>query len=594
MLKISKLIFIILVTIQSSSLLANKIINTSSGVVSGFEKDQVINWHDIPYAEPPIGELRWRAPKLIYNSKENIFPKEGNFCIQEPYERGGAPGDEDVSGTEDCLYLDIQAPIATKNSKLPVMFWIHGGGNTSGLKDSYNFSKLVKKEKVIVVSINYRLGAFGWFTHPAIQEFQSGLDKSSNFGTLDIIAALKWTQENIAKFGGDPNNVTIFGESAGGHNVLSLLVSKEAKGLFHKAISQSGYTTTYSIQEAYKPKTASNTSEASSSKIFSSLIKSIEYSVPENEIKIEEQRNILKDIDPYVFFLLYQKENIRSIPLITEDGITMPFEGMKAALGNPEHLNIVPTIAGSNKDEVKLWLAAADYFVKLDKSFFGNMIGVPKPILRDKQAYQAFNYFRATAWQLRGVIQPLSSMYEAGNKDVYAYRFDWDDHRRFIVGDFKKLIGAAHATEIPLLAGNSKLVGGYPLSDLIYPPSFSKFYLSRNMMKFWANFAKFGSPGSSTNNVVWEIYNPTNHQYMILDKKKNLQMSQDFLSFEVLSQDLFKDMRVTNLEKCVILLQMFTFVGDDLYDDYIDNYPGTCDRKKAERFLKDNASFIEY
>ena len=84
------------------------------------------------------------------------------------------------------------------------MFWIHGGGNTSGLKDSYNFSKLVKKEKVIIVSINYRLGAFGWFTHPSIQSLQSGLDKSSNFGTLDIIAALRWTQENIEKFGGDP------------------------------------------------------------------------------------------------------------------------------------------------------------------------------------------------------------------------------------------------------------------------------------------------------------------------------------------------------------------------------------------------------
>jgi len=134
------------------------------------------------------------------------------------------------------------------------MFWIHGGGNTSGLKDIYNFAKLVKREDVIVVSINYRLGAFGWFTHPAIQSFQSGLDGSSNYGTLDIIAALRWTQENIAEFGGDPDNVTIFGESAGGHNVLSLLVSKEAKGLFHKAISQSGYTTTYSLEEAYKPK----------------------------------------------------------------------------------------------------------------------------------------------------------------------------------------------------------------------------------------------------------------------------------------------------------------------------------------------------
>jgi len=593
MLKISKLIFIILVTIQSSSLLANKIINTSSGVVSGFEKDQVINWHDIPYAEPPIGELRWRAPKLIYNSKENIFPKEGNFCIQEPYERGGAPGDEDVSGTEDCLYLDIQAPIATKNSKLPVMFWIHGGGNTSGLKDSYNFSKLVKKEKVIVVSINYRLGAFGWFTHPAIQEFQSGLDKSSNFGTLDIIAALKWTQENIAKFGGDPNNVTIFGESAGGHNVLSLLVSKEAKGLFHKAISQSGYTTTYSIQEAYKPKTASNTSEASSSKIFSSLIKSIEYSVPENEIKIEEQRNILKDIDPYVFFLLYQKENIRSIPLITEDGITMPFEGMKAALGNPEHLNIVPTIAGSNKDEVKLWLAAADYFVKLDKSFFGNMIGVPKPILRDKQAYQAFNYFRATAWQLRGVIQPLSSMYEAGNKDVYAYRFDWDDHRRYLFADFAELIGAFHASEIPLISGNDDIVGDFDF--ILYPAGPSKRFTEKNMMKFWANFAKTGTPSKSSNNKEWKSFiNNNEKSIMILDKRSDMRMSKFNKDMNSLITELELSTVINSSEQCALLFQITTFVGEDIFDDYQDRLDGACTRGLAREFLDENSGVIDF
>ena len=97
------------------------------------------------------------------------------------------------------------------------------------------------------------------------------------------------------------------------------------------------------------------------------------------------------------------------------------------------------------------------------------------------------------------------------NDSLYAYRFDWDDHRRILVADFKKLIGAAHATEIPLLAGNEKLVGGYPLSDLIYPPGISKRYLSRNMMRFWSNFAKNGNPGISTNSVKWEPYNEINN-----------------------------------------------------------------------------------
>ena len=154
--------------------------------------------------------------------------KENNFCIQRNSSFGGSAdfSDELISGSEDCLYLDIFAPSKKSQELRPVMFWIHGGGNTSGLKDLYDFSKLVKKHNVILIRINYRLGPFGWFTHPAIQDLQDGIDKTSNFGTLDIISALEWVKENIEKFGGDPNNITIFGESAGGHNVLSLLVSK--------------------------------------------------------------------------------------------------------------------------------------------------------------------------------------------------------------------------------------------------------------------------------------------------------------------------------------------------------------------------------
>jgi para-nitrobenzyl esterase len=161
-------------------------------------------------------------------------------------------GDDAIVGTEDCLYLDIKAPSKKPEKLLPVMFWIHGGGNISGLKDIYDFSTMVKKHDVIVVSINYRLGPFGWFTHPSIQNKQNGLDKTSNFGTLDIVKALEWVNKNIVLFGGDPSNVTIFGESAGGHNVLSLLVAPQAKGLFHKAISQSGYTTSADLVSAYK------------------------------------------------------------------------------------------------------------------------------------------------------------------------------------------------------------------------------------------------------------------------------------------------------------------------------------------------------
>ena len=243
-------------------------VQTSSGKVLSQRSEGILYWEDIPFALPPVGNLRWKAPISFVSEDFTINPKENNFCHQGIGGEIQAIYDE---GTEDCLYLDIRAPHGERNN-LPVMFWIHGGGNTSGLKDLYDFSTMVKTHNVIVVTINYRLGPLGWFTHPSIQDFQSGLDKTSNFGTLDIIAALEWVQSNISLFDGDPNNVTIFGESAGGHNVLSLLVSKQAKGLFHKAISQSGYPTTYSKKTAYKQLNESSTSKHSSWNIVNKII----------------------------------------------------------------------------------------------------------------------------------------------------------------------------------------------------------------------------------------------------------------------------------------------------------------------------------
>ena len=165
-------------------------IESSSGVVEGNKKGRVLLWEDIPYAKPPINDLRWKAPRKINDSTNLILPKEENFCVQRPSSLGGPGGDGLMVGTEDCLYLDVSAPVRNTNELLPVMFWIHGGGNTSGLKDLYDFNKMVRRHNVIVVRANYRLGPFGWFTHPSIQDFQNDLDKTSNFGTLDIIAAL--------------------------------------------------------------------------------------------------------------------------------------------------------------------------------------------------------------------------------------------------------------------------------------------------------------------------------------------------------------------------------------------------------------------
>ena len=171
--------FIPLLIILNLSLLAedNYIVKTTSGISHGvIENKGVITWHDLPYAIPPVNELRWKAPREFVNDTKIIKDKIDNFCVQRPSSLGGANSSQDFVGTEDCLYLDIRAPKNSKKS-LAVMFWIHGGGNTTGLKDIYDFSGLVKNENVIVVSLNYRLGPFGWFSHPSIQSLKKVLIK---------------------------------------------------------------------------------------------------------------------------------------------------------------------------------------------------------------------------------------------------------------------------------------------------------------------------------------------------------------------------------------------------------------------------------
>ena len=559
----------------------NHTVKTTSGTSFGVKKKGVITWHDLPYALPPVGELRWKAPRPIISNQiiDNI---ENNFCIQRPSSLGGASGDSDFVGNEDCLYLDIRRP-ANADKKLPVMFWIHGGGNTSGLKDIYDFSRLAKKENVIIVSINYRLGPFGWFSHPAIQNFQNDLDKTSNFGTLDIIEALRWVNLNIEKFGGDKNNITIFGESAGGHNVLSLLVSPQAKGLFHKAISQSGYTTSVSYSSAYNKKHPSidyiNSSE-------------IVHKIYGQNSNFQNIRDNLYKINAYDFYSYYSSNDLREIPLLTNDDIVIPKIGLNESLKYPVDASI-PIIAGSNRDEVKLWIGTALYFIKVEQSFLGSIFNIPRIRIIDEDAFEAFNYYRSSTWQIRGVTEPLNNLFSSGATDLYAYRFDWDDHRRRPIADFKKIIGAAHATEIPLIAGNNKLVGNYGF--IIYPNGPSKRYTSKNMMKFWANFARNGDPGKSSNGIKWLKYQGKNSSnVIILDNKKNLSMDRITNSYSSLISELEIDTRVTDREKCVILYQMGSLIGNDIYNSLENIYSKSCDKKDSIQFLKDNSSFVSY
>ena len=568
-------------------------IQTTSGKVISQRLNGVLLWEDIPFAIPPVGNLRWKAPKAFVNINLNIRPKNNNFCHQEI---GGEIQEINQEGTEDCLYLDIRAPHKYREN-LPVMFWIHGGGNTSGHKDFYDFTELVKKKDVIVVSVNYRLGALGFFTHPAIQDLNSGLDRTSNFGTLDLILALKWVNDNIVSFGGDPNNITIFGESAGGHNVLSLLVAPQAKDLFHKAIAQSGYTKSTSLEDAYKSEYFNEEKTADSWTTFNKIL--IENGAAKdldeaNQYQIitskQEQRKVLYETPPQNLINHYQ--DIFETPLLTDDGIVIPEIGLLNALGSEEYLHKVPVIAGSNKDEIKLWIGFSEYFLKSEDNISSEFTGIPKIIIRDKEKYNFYSSIRAKGWQLRGVQEPLENIFKAGNKNVYAYRFDWDDLRDSIFGDFGEIIGAAHAIEIAMITGDFNLVDEYRW--IVYPRSPSRRFVSKNMMDFWTNFAKNSVPGKSSNNINWDSFNPDGEKSILLiDEKKNLKIS----SFDIKLKSLVDEIDTTNYlsdeEKCILLYETTNYLGENSFDIFSNEISFSCSREEALKISDNNQGSIQ-
>jgi para-nitrobenzyl esterase len=213
-------------------------IAVEGGALVGVVHDNANVFRNIPFAAPPVGPLRWRPPQPVKpwtGPRDAILP--GPSCPQ-PMNANGSPNSGGANGptSEDCLQLNVFAPRQAKAA--PVMVWIHGGGHRTGagwVYDGQNFAR----DGVVLVSINYRLGALGYFAHPALTR-AAGREPVGNYGLMDQIAALQWVQRNIARFGGDPKNVTVFGESAGGMSTLALLATPKAKGLYKKAIVESG------------------------------------------------------------------------------------------------------------------------------------------------------------------------------------------------------------------------------------------------------------------------------------------------------------------------------------------------------------------
>ena len=216
------------------------VVRVEQGLLAGAADGGVESYKGLPFAAPPVGPLRWRMPRPpeIWDG-ERSAADYGAICIQPP--SNGDPGVGPLPMSEDCLTLNVWTPADRGEEPLPVMVWIHGGGynNGSGTAGLYDGANLARRG-VVVVTINYRLGRLGFFDHPALAAERAPGEPAANYGLMDQIVALEWVRDNAAAFGGDAGNVTIFGESAGGAAVTQLMVAPSARGLFHRAVVQSG------------------------------------------------------------------------------------------------------------------------------------------------------------------------------------------------------------------------------------------------------------------------------------------------------------------------------------------------------------------
>jgi para-nitrobenzyl esterase len=218
-----------------------EVVQVKGGKISGITVEdggeKVYLFKAVPYAAPPVGNLRWKAPEPA--KPWNGVRDATKWSAQCPQRAGSSMG-EPGSISEDCLYLNVVTAAKNVDEKRPVMVFFHGGGLTTGTGNSTTYANTALPRKgVVVVTVNSRLGPIGYMAHPALSK-ESGRNASGNYGTLDLIASLRWVKDNIRQFGGDPNNVLIFGESGGGSKTLSVLSAPMSKGLFHKAIVESG------------------------------------------------------------------------------------------------------------------------------------------------------------------------------------------------------------------------------------------------------------------------------------------------------------------------------------------------------------------
>jgi para-nitrobenzyl esterase len=477
------------------------IITTSHGQLTGIQTATTNEYLGIPYAVPPVGPLRWTPPQL-YGTWQGVLAASqfGNYCTQ--------PG----IGSEDCLYLNVYTPInATADQKLPVMVWIHGGGLVTGGGELYDPTRIIDQSGVIVVTINYRLGYLGFFAHPAIDAEQH---PKGNYGLMDQQLALQWVRDNIGAFGGDPSRVTIFGESAGGQSVYCNLISPTAKGLFQRAISESGsyleFQTYYHTIVSLKTAETIGTAYVAAGK---AIAKTVGCS--------NQTAACLRAVSASSL-----------VVALPETDVIYPFVDGKVLTRTPGaafasgRFNRVPIISGGNHDEYRLFVAE-EY----------DLIGHPLVTLADYQRATIALFGRALGGTVYKVWYPLAhfpnpgeALGASGTDSVFAcperngvrllskyvptYAYEFNDENAYQVVDFFPPpnppitfpLGAAHSFETP-----------YLFDILSFPGTFTadQEQLSEAMIGYWTQFAATGNPNSDSE-PQWAPYKSAKDEFLSL------------------------------------------------------------------------------
>lgn len=495
-------------------------------------------WRGIPYAASTAGQNRWRAPRPaptweVRRDAVQFAPRCAQLTNQGDRDDGLEPGL--VVGSEDCLALDIYAPPAAQGMNLPVMVWIHGGGNVWGRSSLYDGSRLSLNEDVVVVAVQFRVGPLGWFSHPALRDdAQEHEDRAACFATLDLMAALRWIGDNIASFGGDPACVTIFGESSGGHNVATLLASPLATGLFHRAIIESGSFDSVSVAEA-------EGIEGGLANPSTEIAKRLGANTAD-ELRAVSVEDLYAACDADDGWFL-------DVPRVIEDGVALPATSLREAFTSTDTFHTVPVITGTNRDEMKLFYMADD---EMTRKRLGVLV-VP----RDEDFYDAMADYISRVWRIRSVVEPATAMVEAGHEMVYAYRFDWDDGGHLLFMDFGKLLGAAHGLEIPFVFNKFEHLGDADRFLFTKGTRRDRETLSSAIGHYWASFARDGQP-SCSGQPAWPRFDVAGGSFLRLDTDNDggISVVNGVDSLDALATDLRRDERLDDQGRQAVIDEM--------------------------------------